>query len=88
MKNGASSFYLYDAINAISDLCRFVAEKSLAHGANEKRARLARAFPVYEVRQMAYFKAASVISCVKAPSGSLVMTGSEPPFISEATVRL
>lgn len=35
-----------------------------------------------------YFSALSVISCVKAPSGSLLMTGSEPPLSSVATVRL
>ncbi|TCM58314.1 hypothetical protein C8J36_101214 [Rhizobium sp. PP-F2F-G48] len=36
----------------------------------------------------AYFRAASVISCVQAPVGSLVMTGSEPPFMRDATVRV
>ncbi len=40
------------------------------------------------IRRSDYFKAASVISCVQAPSGSLEMTGSEPPARSEATVRL
>ncbi|TGE89131.1 hypothetical protein C9418_12255 [Rhizobium sp. SEMIA 4032] len=34
-----------------------------------------------------YFSAASVISVVKAPEGSLVMTGSEPPPSSVLTVR-
>lgn len=34
-----------------------------------------------------YLRAASVISVVKAPVGSLVMTGSEPPPSSVLTVR-
>jgi len=36
----------------------------------------------------AYFSASSVTSCVQAPSGSLEMTGSEPPASSDSTVRL
>lgn len=35
----------------------------------------------------AYFSAALVMSCVKAPLGSLVITGSEPPPSNVLTVR-
>lgn len=36
----------------------------------------------------AYFSALSVIAMVKAPVGSLVITGSDPPPSKVATVRL
>lgn len=38
-------------------------------------------------RRRPQFSASSVIACVQAPSGSWVMTGSEPPDSSESTVR-
>ena len=47
----------------------------------------ARMPPVAARRFAAYFSAASVIAWVQAPSGALVITGSEPPDSSEATVR-
>ena len=34
-----------------------------------------------------YFKAASVIACVRAPSGAADITGSEPPDSNVITVR-
>ncbi len=57
------------------------------HALETQRAGLA-APHVHAIGRRDYFKAASVISCVQAPSGSLEMTGSEPPARSEATVRL
>ena len=41
----------------------------------------------HDLTEVAAYSALSVIICVQAPCGFLVMTGSEPPFIRVATVR-
>jgi len=72
-----------DKLPERSQLCIKYGENSVNKA---PRPRPAGVFFILEAEARRYF-AASITSWVQAPSGALVMTGSEPPDISVFTVR-